>query len=267
MRRSISGAPSALHSPEPPLTPRQDSLYDGSRASPNRQRSGTVASGVVTGGRLLIVCRGMSQTQVREPVSAVVGARNEKWVYGVVLVPPVAAVLTVLLAPDPHGHWSEHLWSAYFGMAQLVVLAILAFMLGWRTLSVLLWVSLAVIAVGIVYETIGNLHVADSIWGTRGNPGFGDGYTQGHERAETGDLLVLVGGAAFAFVVGLTRRVPLKLAGLALLMGIIPPWIWPATGVLMLLVYGLTSEGGLDRRRVEQASSAAKSESGWRAAR
>jgi hypothetical protein len=175
--------------------------------------------------------------------------------YGVVLVPPVAAVLTVLLAPDPHGHWSEHLWSAYLGLAQLVVLAILVFMLGWRTLSVLFWVSLGVIAVGIVYETVGNFQVADSIWGTRGNPGFGDGYTQGHERAETGDLLVLVGGAGFAFVAGLTRRVPLKVAGLALLMVIIPPWLWPATGVLMLLLYGLTSKGGLDRRRVEQASS------------
>jgi hypothetical protein len=174
--------------------------------------------------------------------------------YGVVLVPPGAAVLTVLLAPDPHGHWSEHLWSAYFGIAQLGVLAILAFMLGWRTLSVLLWVSLAVIAVGIVYETIGNLQVADSIWGTRGNPGFGHGYTQGHERAETGDRLVLVGGAAFAFVAGLTRRVPLKVGGLALLMGIIPPWLWPATGVLMLLLYGLTSEAGLDRRPVSVAN-------------
>ncbi len=171
-----------------------------------------------------------------------------------VVVPPVAAVFTILLAPDPHGHWSEHLWSAYFGMAQLVVLVTLACLLGRRRLSALMLALFAVIAVGIVFETIGNFQVADSIWGTRGNPGFGDGYAQGHERAETGDLLVAAGGAAYAFVAGLTRRVPLKVAGLALLMAIVPPWLWPATGVLMLLLYGLTSEAAFDPRRVEQAS-------------
>jgi hypothetical protein len=185
------------------------------------------------------------------------GIRFGRWLYGVVLIPPIAAVLTVLLAPDPHGHWSEHLWSAYFGMAQLVVLVALAWMLGWRTLSVLLLASFALIAVGIVFEILGNFQVADSIWRTRGNPGYGDGYTQGHERAETGDLLVSVGGAAFAIVVGLTRRVPVKVAVLALFMVMIPPWLWPATGVLMILLYGLTSEAGLERQRVEQASRAA----------
>lgn len=193
----------------------------------------------------------LSRPHLRERVSPEAGTRYGRWIYAVVMVPPVAAVLTILLAPDPHGHWSEHLWSAYFDVAQLVVLITLACLLGRRRLSVLMLVPFAVIALGIVFETIGNFQVADSIWGTRGNPGFGDGYAQGHERAETGDLLVATGGAAFAFAAGLTRRVPLKVAGIALLMVIIPPWLWPATGVLMLLLYGLTSEAAPDPQRLE----------------
>ena len=85
--------------------------------------------------------------------------------------PPIVAVLTLLLAPDPHGHWTEHLWGAYLGSAQLVVLFVLAALLGSRALSGALLVALLVITVGIAYQVIGNFQVADSIWGTRGDPG------------------------------------------------------------------------------------------------
>lgn len=34
------------------------------------------------------------------------------WWWGVVAVPPLVAVLTTVLAPDPHGHWTEHLAGA-----------------------------------------------------------------------------------------------------------------------------------------------------------
>jgi hypothetical protein len=112
--------------------------------------------------------------------------------------------------------------------------------------------SLGIIAVGIVYEVIGNHQVAESIWRTSGDPGFGDGYDQGHDRAATGDLLVVVGGATFAFIIGIARRVPLTIAGLGLVMVVIPPpFVWPAAGVLMLLLYGLTSEAGLNPRDVD----------------
>jgi hypothetical protein len=192
----------------------------------------------------------MGQMDVREHAGTIVGRRYGKWMYGLILVPPLAAVLTIVLAPDPHGHWSEHLWSAYFDMAQLVLLVVLAGLLTRRTVSIPVLFALAVIAVGIAFEMVGNFQVADSIWQTRGNPGFGDGYAQGHERAETGDLLVVIGGGAVAFVAGLTRRVPLKIAVLALFLVIIPPWIWPGAGALMLLLYGLTSEAGLARRPI-----------------
>lgn len=198
----------------------------------------------------------MNGTRVAEHVLPTARPRRGKWVYGLVAIPPIAAVLTVLVAPDPHGHWSEHLWSAYFDVAVVVLLIVLAGLLGWRTLSVLLLVSLGVIAVGIAFETIGNFQVAESIWGTRSDPGFGDGYAQGHDRAASGDLLVTVGGAAFAFIAGLTRRVPVKVAALALLMMIIPPWIWPAAGVLMVLLYGLRSPAGFARRPIAISTTA-----------
>jgi hypothetical protein len=180
--------------------------------------------------------------QLHERLSPIAGRRYGRWLYGLAALPPLAAVLTVLVAPDPHGHWSEHLWSAYFDVAQLGLIVTLAVLLMRRDLSVLLVVALAVVAVGIVFEILGNFQVASSIWRTPGNPGFGNGYAQGHERAETGDLLVTVGGAVFALVAGLTRRVPLKMAGLALVMVVIPPpWVWPGAGVLVLLLFGLTS--------------------------
>jgi hypothetical protein len=183
--------------------------------------------------------------------------RYDKRLYALAVVPPSVAVLTILLAPDPHGHWSEHLWLMYLDCAQLVLLVALALMLGRRRLSVLLVISLAVIVVGIAYQVIGNYQVAESIWRTPGNPGFGHDYNQGHDRAGTGDLLVVFGGAAFAFIAGLTRPVPLKVAGLAVLMVIIPPpFIWPAAGVLMLMLYGLTAQAGFDRRPVRITATA-----------
>lgn len=195
----------------------------------------------------------MSRTQLPEHASSIADSLYGKWLYCLAAIPPIAALLTVLLAPHPHGHWSEHLWGAYLALAQLVLIVTLATLLMRRHLSVLLPVVLAVVAVGIVYEILGNFQVASSIWRTSGNPGFGSGYTQGHERAETGDLLVTVGGAAFALIAGLTQRAPVKVAGLALVMVVIPPpWMWPGAGVLMLLLYCLTSKAGrtvVDRPR------------------
>lgn len=175
--------------------------------------------------------------------------------WGLAAIPPLVAVVTNVLAPDPHGHWTEHLWGVYFGGAQLVLLVVLATVLAartWRTAprpaEMLLWLALGVIVVGIVHEIVGNYQVAQSIWRTSGDPGFGDGYVEGHDRAETGDLLVTAGGVVFALTVGVARRVPLAIAGLAVVMVVIPPpWVWPAAGVLMLLLYRLTA--GADRNR------------------
>ena len=73
---------------------------------------------------------------------------------------------------------------------------------------------LAAIAAGLILEVVGNLRVATSIWRTP----YGDeevarigssfaGFDAGHALAGQGDLLVVLGGIAFAVILGLTRRV------------------------------------------------------------
>ena len=174
--------------------------------------------------------------------------QNSRWLWLVFAIPPIAAVLTSILAPDPHGHWTEHLTVVSLKSTQLVLLIVLLTMLGWKKLGVLLWISCAVIAFGIVNQVVGDYQVAHSIWRTTDDPGFGVGYADGHDTSEFGDLLVLLGGFGFAIIAGLTRRVRVKFAVLAVVMLIIPPpFFWPAAGVLMLVVLGLTSGTRLER--------------------
>ena len=176
--------------------------------------------------------------------------RHPRWLWTLVAIPPLVALLTSLLAPEPHGHWSEHLATAGLKVAHLVLLLVLITTLGWRSLGVLLSIAFAVVASGVVFQAIGDYQVADSIWRTTGDPGSGIGYADGHDRSEFGDLLVIVGGLAFAVLAGVTRRVPALLAVVAALMVIIPPpFFWPAVGVLVLVLYGLTSASRFDRAR------------------
>lgn len=174
--------------------------------------------------------------------------RYSRWLWTIVTIPPIVAVLTALLAPKPHGHWSEHLSSAGFKSTQLVLLLVLVTMLGWRTLRALLLIALAVVAAGIVFQVIGDYQIADSIWRTTGDPGRGEGYDEGHDTSGFGDLLVVVAGLAVAIITGVARRVPALLAVAAGVMAFIPPpFLWPAAGVLMLVLYGLTSESRFER--------------------
>ena len=172
------------------------------------------------------------------------------WLWMVIAVPPLAALLTTLLAPDPSGHWSEHLGSAVLKDAQFALLVVLVSMLGRRTLGPLLLLALALTTVGIVFEAMGDHQVAQSIWRKPGDPGFGSGYELGHDRAALGDVLVLAGGALFAVIAGVTRRVPPWLAVAAVVLAIIPPpFLWPAFGIVILLLYGLATEAGWDAGR------------------
>lgn len=173
-----------------------------------------------------------------------------RWMWTLVAIPPIAAVVTSQLAPDPHGHWTEHLSSVALKTAQLVLLIILIAMLGWRTLRPVLLVTFGIVAIGIVYQVIGDHQVASSIWRTSGNPEFGVGYDEGHETSGFGDLLVLAGGFLFAVVAGLGRRVSARVALAAVVMVVIPPpFLWPAAGVLVLVLHSLTSTSQLERWR------------------
>ena len=182
-------------------------------------------------------------------------ARYGKWLYFLAAVPPIASIVVTMLAPEPHGHWVQHLSLAGLKSAQLLLLLVLVTMLGWRTLSVPLLISLAVIGAGIALQVIGSYQVADSIWRMPGDPGFGDGYDAGHDMEALGDLIVLAGGIPFAITAGVERRVPAGLAFVAVLMAFIPPpFFWPAAGVLVLVLYGLTSKSRFTRASYEIAT-------------
>ena len=101
--------------------------------------------------------------------------------------------------------------------------------------------ALGTVIVGLVLEAVGNLRVAHSIWRTP----YGDekvaqigsgfsGLDSGHDLAGTGDILALLGGLAFALVLGFSRRA--GIAGLGRSHPLAhPPWLIPALGVVLLL--------------------------------
>jgi hypothetical protein len=161
----------------------------------------------------------------------------------------VAVFLVGTLAPQPRGHWTDHLTNATID-ASMLVIVLVGTALTWRRLGqrpviFLAAAALAIVLIGLLVEVVGNMRVAHVIWQTP----YGDdsvdayasglpGYDSGHTLAGNGDLLVLVGGIAFATVLGVSRRVGTGVAlGGAALSIIPPPFIIPAFGVTFLLAW------------------------------
>jgi hypothetical protein len=129
--------------------------------------------------------------------------------------------------------------------------------LGQRLGMLLAIMALAVVTAGLVVEVVGNLRVAHSIWRTP----YGDqeleqigsrfnGYDSGHNLEGKGDLVVLVGGVAFAVVLGGSRRVGESVAVIGVVLSIIPPpFIIPACGVVFLLTWLLRPNSKRPRRQ------------------
>jgi len=187
-----------------------------------------------------------------QPIAAYPQERVRRWVpfalvVGLFVAANVAVGVTESLVPEPHGHWSGHVGNATIDIGMIVVVVVGA-TLAWRRLGNL-WVrlvavaTLAVVTLGLLLEAAGNLRVAHSIWGTpygdeeveRIGSGFG-GFDSGHDLAGTGDFVVLLGGVAFALVLGFSRRVGLVAALAAVVLSFIPPpFLLPAWGVAFLL--------------------------------
>jgi hypothetical protein len=161
--------------------------------------------------------------------------------FGLFLVAPVVGVLVDLPVSGPRGHWSGHVGSGAAAGGQLLAVVTGA-VLARRRLNVLLVVVLAVVAVGLVLEVMGNQRVAASIWQTTYGdeeaaaigPSF-EGFESGHALAEIGDRLVVLGGLAFALALGAFRRVGPGVAAAGMVLSLFPPWILPAFGTVLLL--------------------------------
>jgi hypothetical protein len=168
---------------------------------------------------------------------------------GLFVMAIVVATVVGTLAPQPHGHWTDHWAGAVLEAAMLVVVLVGAALawrrLGQRPITLLATAALAIVIIGLVAQAVGDMRVSHAIWQTP----YGDdsveayasglpGYDSGHTLTGIGDLLVLVGGLAFAAVLGMSQRVePGAAVGGAVLSIIPPPFIIPAFGMTFLLAW------------------------------
>jgi hypothetical protein len=165
----------------------------------------------------------------------------------------IAAIVVVsvvgAMAPQPHGHWTGHLTNATIDAGMLVVVLVGAALawprLGQGRMRLLAAVALAIVVIGLIVEIVGNMRVSHVIWQTPyGDDSVGayasglPGYESGHTLQGNGDLLVLVGGIAFAIVLGVSRRVGQGAVIAGVVLSVIPPpFIIPAFGVAFLLAW------------------------------
>ncbi len=173
-------------------------------------------------------------------------------VVGLFIAASVVVSVVGTIAPQPHGHWTGHLTNATIEAGMLVVVLVGAALawprLGQRLIRLLTAVTLAIVVIGLFVEIVGNMRVAHVIWQTpygddsvvayaSSLPGYSS-YNSGHALESNGDGLVLVGGIAFAVVLGISRRVGPGAAIAGVVLSIIPPpFIIPAFGVAFLLAW------------------------------
>jgi hypothetical protein len=200
-------------------------------------------------------------------------AAREPWLrrwapFGLLAVAPAVGVLAGAFVPSgPRGHWSDHLASGVAAGGQLLAVVVGA-VLARRRLNVLLLVLVAVVAVGLVLEVVGNQRVAASIWLTSYDDQEAgvigptlEGFESGHALAAVGDWMVILGGLAFALTLRAFRRVGdgMTVAGSVLSL-LPPPFILPAVGVVLLLAFVLRGPAkavGLDASSVTPPDAAA----------
>ena len=168
----------------------------------------------------------------------------QRWfVFGLLLVAPIAASLPILLHPGPSGHWVGHLATAAESIGVALALVVGA-RLVWTRIPWLAVVALAAVGVGLALEVIGNARAAGSLWETSyddaeaGRIGpLHAGYEWGHTVAAWGDNVVIAGSLGFAIALGLTRRVGPVVALIGAVVALFPPWIYPALSPLLLLCW------------------------------
>jgi hypothetical protein len=167
-------------------------------------------------------------------------------VFGLLLLPLISGGTVGAAAPQPHGHWSDHLASAGAAAGQLAALAVIAALLRRRLRSSKV-VLTAAVAIGLSLEVVGNSIAANSIWATPyGDEEAGvigpikDGFELGHTVASSGDAVAVISAVVLAGSFLAVDTVPpvVPVLGMGLCF-IPPPWIVPVIGCTFVLTYYL----------------------------
>ena len=180
-------------------------------------------------------------------------AHPRRWAaLSLLLLGPVTAVIGSALLPEPSGHWSGHMASAFMSTGVGVAVAIGAGMV-WKHLPWHAFVALAAIEVGLVVGVLGNVRVARSLWATS----YDDveaatvgptraGYEWGHDVVDRGDLLVVAGALGLAASLALSHRIGPVMGATWGVLAFFPPFIYPALSALVLLasLFALGPERG-----------------------
>jgi hypothetical protein len=163
--------------------------------------------------------------------------------FALLMTGTVVLAVVALLLPPPTGHWQGHALSAAAAAGQLAAVLVAA---RWAdgALPGIGRLLAAVVGVGLALEIGGNALAARAIWRTSYSDDTAGlvgptypGFVLGHDLAEVGDLAVTLGGFALATVLGLTRRVPIAVAVVAIVLLIVPPWIMPALSTIFLIAW------------------------------
>ena len=184
------------------------------------------------------------------------------WPVPAFLVPIVVVQAVWTGGYDVEGHAAGHLSSAtaVFPMAFMAATLLWALPADGRR-DPALWLLLAAALAGTVVVLAGNLRVVDALAGDQWSDGdagrleaTGPGLESGHDLAAQGAYLAV---AATMLLAGLLwrRRLasPRAAAGAAFLSLLVPPWIAPGFGIVVLVV----AAGAARARRLSRARSSA----------
>jgi len=170
--------------------------------------------------------------------------RRRLWWYLLAIAAIPLALFVTLLIPNAAGpHADSHVFSAaQYGVQALIVVGLAVMLRG--ALGRLSLATLVLPMAGVLFGAFASTRIAHLIWNKDwDNENAGDlgaslpGFEHWHELAERADTAIMAGGIAFALTVLLSRHAGKAAPVVAIMLSLIPAWIFPALGCSFLLAH------------------------------